>query len=99
MLASFSIVPIGAGEDLKEKVAEIIRIIDLSGIKYRLGPMETTVEGREEDIIPLIMKCHNKMAEMSSRVLTSIVIDDHKNRTERIEGKVRDVMEILKKGS
>ncbi len=97
MLASFSIIPIGTGNELKDKVAEIIKIVDQSGVRYRLGPMETTIEGEEEIILPLIMKCHHKMRELAPRVLTSIVIDDHKGRKDRLEGKVNNVIEILKK--
>ena len=45
MLASFSIAPVGVGENLSEHVAEIVDIIDKSGLKYKLGAMQTTVEG------------------------------------------------------
>ena len=44
MLASFSIVPIGNGEELKADVAAILEIIDASGLAYKLGAMQTTVD-------------------------------------------------------
>ena len=40
MLASFSISPVGVGEALSKHVAEIIDIIDKSGLKYKLGAMQ-----------------------------------------------------------
>ena len=52
MLASFSVLPVGIGEALSEHVARIIDIIDASGLDYRLGAMETTVEGGEGDEMP-----------------------------------------------
>ena len=95
MLASFSIVPIGIGEELKEPVARVIKLIADSGLPYKLGAMQTTVEGEPDQVIALIMKCHNLMRETCSRVLTHIAIDDRKGATGRLEGKVADVEEVL----
>jgi uncharacterized protein YqgV (UPF0045/DUF77 family) len=38
MLASFSIAPVGVGENLSDRVAAII---DRSGLKYKLGTMHS----------------------------------------------------------
>ena len=97
MLASFSIVPVGNGEELKEQIAVILEMIDKSGLPYKLGAMQTTVEGTEAEVMSLIMACHNKMREMSSRVLTHITIDDRAGAIGRLDGKVKDVEEILEK--
>jgi uncharacterized protein (TIGR00106 family) len=95
MLASFSIVPIGVGEELKSQVAAVIDLIDRSGLSYKLGAMQTTVEGDPEAVMALIMKCHEKMKEKVPRVLTSITIDDRKGAEGRLEGKVKDVESVL----
>ena len=97
MLASFSIVPMGVGEELKDFIAEIINVIDKSGLDYKLGAMQTTVEGDLEAVMPLILKCHQLMKEKAPRVLTSITIDDRKDAINRLEGKVKDVESILKR--
>lgn len=91
MLASFSVVPVGAGEALSEHVAKIIALIDESGLDYRVGAMQTTVEGDEEAVIGLIMKCHRAMREAFPRVLTSVTIDDREGADGRLTGKVEDV--------
>jgi uncharacterized protein (TIGR00106 family) len=96
MLASFSVVPIGAGEELKEVVADIVRIIAASGLEYRLGAMETTVEGDPDQVWSLIRKCHERMRDLTPRVLTHIALDDRKGASGRITGKVRDVEELLR---
>ncbi len=95
MLASFSIVPIGNGEELKADVAAILELIDRSGLSYKLGAMQTSVEGSEEEVLGLIMACHRKMRERANRVLTHITIDDRAGATERLSGKVKDVETIL----
>ncbi len=95
MIASFSIVPVGSGEELKEHVAAIMELIDGSGLDYKLGAMQTTVEGSQEKVMALIMACHNKMRERCARVLTNITIDDREGAAGRLAGKVSDVEEVL----
>ena len=95
MLASFSVLPFGVGEALSEHVAKIIAIIDESGLDYRLGATATTVEGSEEDVMALVMKCHHAARGFAPRVLTSITIDDREGATGRLTGKIDDVERVL----
>jgi uncharacterized protein (TIGR00106 family) len=95
MLASFSIAPVGAGEELKRYVAEILDIIDRSGLPYKLGAMQTTVEGDEGRVMALIMECHRHMRRKARRVLTHIAIDDREGAAGRLDGKVADVESAL----
>jgi len=95
MLASFSIVPVGAGEELKEHVAAILDIIDKSGLAYKLGAMQTTVEGEDSEVMALILQCHRHMRKHAKRVLTHITLDDREGATGRLEGKVADVEKAL----
>ncbi|HMA75956.1 MAG TPA: MTH1187 family thiamine-binding protein [Candidatus Krumholzibacteriaceae bacterium] len=95
MLASFSVAPVGVGESLSKYVAKIISLIDESGLPYRMGAMNTTVEGTQEEVISLIMDCHNLMKDAAGRVLTSITIDDRKGATGRLTGKIDDVEKII----
>lgn len=97
MLASFSIVPIGIGDELKTYIADIINIIDRSGLDYKLGAMQTTVEGEQDAVMSLILQCHNFMKAHSPRILTHITIDDREGADKRLEGKVKDVIQILDK--
>ena len=97
MLASFSVVPVGNNEELKQDIAAILELIDRSGLSYKLGAMQTTVEGDEAAVMNLIMSCHRKMRERANRVLTHITIDDRANATGRLTGKVKDVEDVLGK--
>lgn len=97
MLASFSVVPMGAGEGVKEIVAEVLAIVDNSGLPYRLGPMDTVIEGESQRVLDVIMQCHGRVLELAPRVLTNITLDDRRGATGRLEGKVADVEKILGK--
>jgi uncharacterized protein (TIGR00106 family) len=91
MLASFSVFPLGKGESLSEDVSEIIKRVKESGLKFRLGAMETTVEGDPDSVWTLLRLCHEGMRVRSSRVLTHIIIDDRQDASDRLEGKIRSV--------
>lgn len=91
MIASFSIIPIGVGEELKEYIAEIVNLVDNSGLNYKLGAMQTTIEGEMVQVMDVIMKCHDLMKKRTNRVYTSITIDDRGELKNRLEGKVKDV--------
>jgi len=97
MLASFSVVPMDVPGGVKKLVAEALKIVDASGLPYELGAMYTTVEGDLEEVMQVILACHRRMLELAPRVLTNITIDDRHGATGRLQGKVRDVEEILGK--
>lgn len=97
MLAEFSVAPFDKGESLSPYVAQIIDLIDKSGLNYKLGPMGTTVEGDVDEVFDLIKKCHLKMREMSRRVLTHISIDDREGAVNRLEGKPKSIEEKLRR--
>lgn len=97
MLASFSVVPLGMTGGVKELVAEALKIVDASDLDYELGAMQTTVEGDAEAVMEVILRCHRRVLEGAPRVLTHITIDERKGATGRLEGKVKDVEEVVGK--
>ena len=61
-------------------LATVARIIDESGLDYRVGPMGTTVEGAWEPVLALAKRCHDAMLQQADRVMTTIKIDDRKDK-------------------
>lgn len=92
MIVEFSITPIGKGESLSGDVAQILDLVDKSGLEYRLTPMGTVVEGEWDEVMALIKRCHRAMRERADRVATWIHIDDQKGAKDQIRYKV-DVVE------
>jgi len=97
MIVNFSVVPIGKGNSLSTQVAEVLKVVDESGINYKLHSMGTILEGDWDEILKLIKKCHERTLEDSDRVLTTITIDDRKDKSGRIVGKVQSVERKLGK--
>jgi uncharacterized protein (TIGR00106 family) len=97
MLAEFSVVPLGKGESVSQYVAECIKIVESSGIEYRINPMGTVLEGEYDQVMPIIRACHMRVMELSDRVITSIKIDDRKGRKDMLDRKVRSVEKRLGK--
>ena len=95
MLAEFSVFPIGKGEGLSQYVSQIIKMIDESGLEYRLNPMGTVVEGEWDEVLDLIKRCHREMRRFSTRVITNISIDDREGAFGRITGKIESVEKTL----
>ena len=97
MLVEFSIVPVGTGESLSDKIAAIVRTVEASGLPYKLNPMGTVIEGNWEEVMSIIRKCHDQVLDESPRVVTTIKIDDRPGKKEMITGKISSVERKLGK--
>jgi len=95
MLAEFSVVPIGSGESVSQYVAECMRIVEKSGLDYRINPMGTVLEGDFDEVMAVVRECHMRVMELCPRVITSIKIDDRRGRKGMLDAKVRSVEEKL----
>jgi uncharacterized protein (TIGR00106 family) len=91
MLVEFSMSPVGEGVSLSQYVAEVIRIIEESGLPHETHAMGTLVEGDWDEVMALIRKCHTRMLQDTSRVLTTIKIDDRKGARGRLKGKIESL--------
>ena len=91
MLAVFSIVPVGAGSSIGDQLAEVLKIVDASGLPYKINPMGTVVEGEWDEVMKLIKNCHSTVMKAGERAVTTISIDDRKGKPNRIEEKVKSI--------
>lgn len=97
MIAEFSIVPLGVGVSVSQYVAKVIKLVDESGLPYRVHAMGTIVEGEWDEVMELIKKCRNLLMDEVERLVIYIKIDDRKGATGRIEAKIKSVEEKLGK--
>ena len=81
MLAELEVIPIGTNSaSLSGLLAEVAKLIDRSGLDYRVGPMGTVVEGEWDQVMGLAKQCHQAALQSASRVMTTIRIDDRRDK-------------------
>jgi uncharacterized protein (TIGR00106 family) len=97
MLIEFSIVPVGSGSSIGGRLAEVLKIVDESGLPYKVNPMGTVVEGDWDELFSLVKKCHNTVIKNEERVLTTISVDDRKGKPNRLDEKVKSIERRLGK--
>jgi uncharacterized protein (TIGR00106 family) len=97
ILAEFSIFPLDKGQSLSRFVARALKIIDESGLKYRLGPMSTCIEGSWYEIFDLVRKTFEALKKDCKRIMISLKIDYRKGRKEAISYKTERLEKILKR--
>ncbi|MBN2802062.1 MAG: MTH1187 family thiamine-binding protein [Deltaproteobacteria bacterium] len=91
----FSIFPLDKGTGLSKYVAEVIKIVEKSGLPFNLGPMGTVVEGELADLQKLLENCHEYMESVSDRVYMTAKFDTRKGAKDRITGKIESVKKAL----
>ena len=91
MLCEFKVAPFGSSESVSRDVAEIIEIIEQSGLPCQTHAMGTIVEGEWDAVMDVIRRCHETMRKNNRRVITDIHIDDREGATNRLTGKIESL--------
>jgi len=73
---SLQVIPTVSEADIYRVVDKVIEMIQKSGVKYLVGPMETTMEGELDELLEIVKKAQNIcINEGASRVLSVVKID------------------------
>ncbi|MFH0777028.1 MAG: MTH1187 family thiamine-binding protein [Candidatus Eisenbacteria bacterium] len=99
-VCEISVVPVGTGgTSISEFVAEAERVIVKSGLKSKLCPMSTCLEGDLSQIIEVTKQVHEAcFRKGAKRVLTTLKIDDRRDKPLTMDGKVGSVEKKLAPG-
>lgn len=91
VLLEFSIFPLDKGVSLSPFVARCLKIIDDSGLDYRLHAMGTIVEGEIDQVLDVLRACHAALATDCDRISCTAKFDYRKGRTGRLVSKIESV--------
>ena len=99
-ILEISVVPIGTKEtSLSSYVAECLKVLKKEKIRYELSSMGTNMEGDLRKLIKVALKMHQVPFEKGAlRVLTTLKIDDRKDKKATLSGKKRAVQKKLRRG-
>lgn len=91
MIAAFSVTPIGAGEGVGDLVADAVRIVRESGLPNETNAMFTNLEGDWDEVMDVIKRCVESVAQRAPRVSVVVKIDHRPGVTDAMRQKVDDV--------
>jgi uncharacterized protein (TIGR00106 family) len=97
-MIDISVVPVGTGSPSVSKfVAGAVKILQSEpGIKYELTAMNTIIEGDLDKLLAVAQRMHRSAFDAGAqRVVTTIRIDERRDKPLTIEGKVKAVREKL----
>jgi uncharacterized protein (TIGR00106 family) len=94
VIVELKVIPMGTkSASLSEYVAAVIQVVkQTEGISYRITPMATIVQGPLPKILEMAQAMHEVPFLMGvHRVMTSIVIDDRRDKVITMDSKVQAV--------
>lgn len=96
-IIEITIIPVGTGStSASEFVAEAYKIVKNSGLSFELIPTATVIDGDIDRLFELARKVHElPFRKDVKRVITTIKIDDRRDKPASMKYKKKSVMEKL----
>src|SRR3990170_3559345 len=96
-ILEISVVPIGTkNTSLSAYVADCIRILKKEKVRYELTSMGTNIEGDLKGLVKIALKMHEAPFKKGApRVLTTLKIDDRRDKKGTLSGKKKAVQSKL----
>ena len=94
-LIAVNIAPFGAGENLSEHIAEVVRVIEASGLPSRTTSMFTEIEGEWDTVMKVVKDATFVLAEKGYRTSVTLKADIRPGYTNRMTAKVEKLNSIL----
>lgn len=101
MLLSFSIAPMTSDRpdgSVSQAVAAAVEVVRESGLPHETTSMFTTIEGEWDEVMSVVKRCVDVVAERSPRISLVMKADIRPGYTGQITAKVERVNEILENG-
>jgi uncharacterized protein (TIGR00106 family) len=98
IIADIKILPLGTGDaGVSHLIAGCVKLLENApDISYRITPMSTIVEGPLDRVMELVKEMHEvPFASGVRRVVTSVSIDDRRDKPISMESKVKAVEEKI----
>ncbi|WP_446897744.1 thiamine-binding protein [Clostridium sp. LBM24168] len=85
---SLQVLPVVEEKNLYEVVDKVIDYIDSCGVKYEVGPMETTMEGELEELLSIVAAAQKICVDNGANRVESIVKIDYRPTGVTIQEKI-----------
>jgi len=96
-IAEISVIPIGTNTpSLSRYIAGVLNILEKEKVQYQLTSSGTIIEGDVEKILSLVGKMHRAaFSEEVLRVVTTLKIDDRRDKSSSADNMIKSVKEKL----
>ncbi len=97
VILDFCVVPIGVGVSVSKYVAECQKILEKSGLNYKMHAYGTNVEGDWDKVFAAVKECHETIHKKGApRISTTIRVGTRNDRNQTMDDKIKSVEEKLK---
>lgn len=76
MIVEINVIPADGNLQASNEIAEVIYLVDASGLNYQLMPAGARVEGECGQLMALVTRCHLRLHECSPSVMILIKMED-----------------------
>jgi len=94
-LIAVSIAPFGVGDELSQYVAEVIKVIEASGLPSRTSSMFTEIEGEWDAVMQVVKDATFVLAQKGIRTQVVMKADIRPGYTNRMQGKLDKINALL----
>ncbi|MEV0997782.1 MTH1187 family thiamine-binding protein [Nonomuraea sp. NPDC050202] len=91
MIVAFSITPLGVGEGVAEPVARAVKVVRDSGLPNRTDAMFTTIEGEWDEVMDVVKRAVDAVAEVAPRVSLVLKADLREGVTDGMTAKLESL--------
>jgi uncharacterized protein (TIGR00106 family) len=91
MIVAFSITPLGVGEGVAEPVARAVKVVRDSGLPNRTDAMFTTIEGEWDEVMDVVKRAVDAVAEVAPRVSLVLKADLREGVTDGMTAKIESL--------
>ncbi|SES89882.1 uncharacterized protein, MTH1187 family [Natronincola peptidivorans] len=86
---SLQVIPGVPEERIYPVVDKVIHMIQETGLKHEIGPMETTIEGELEELLEIVKKSQDICVEEGASRVVSIIKIDYKPEGVTMDEKIK----------
>ena len=84
--------PTDKGDSVSQYVSKVIQMIKESGVSYKLTAMGTIIETETiDEAMEIVNKSYKVLEPHSNRVYSSIKLDIRKEKSKRLETKIKSI--------
>lgn len=91
-IAQLTVIPIGVGSSVGDYIADIQKELEGTDLHFEINDMATVISGEVREILEIVCLLHEiPFKNGALRVITSISIDDRRDKTVQLGDKVKSL--------